>query len=58
MLLGIIIMFVLPDFPHTWKLLSPEEKFVANRRMAIDAAEADVRQSPDTYHSEVGENAC
>jgi hypothetical protein len=39
---GIVIVFVLPDFPHTWKLLSPELKFVANRRMAIDAAEADL----------------
>lgn len=27
---------------HTWKALSPEEKHVANRRMAVDAAEADV----------------
>ena len=31
-----------PDFPDTWKKLSPELKHVANRRMAIDAAEADV----------------
>ena len=42
MCVGIVILFVLPDFPDTWKLLSPELKFVANRRMAIDAAEADV----------------
>ena len=42
MLIGIIIVFVLPDFPDTWKALSPEFKSVANRRMAIDAAEADV----------------
>jgi len=40
--IGILIIFVLPDFPHTWKLLSPEMKHVANRRMAVDAAEADV----------------
>lgn len=40
--LGIVVMFVLPDFPQTWKLLSPEMKHVANRRLAIDAAEADV----------------
>jgi sugar phosphate permease len=39
---GIIVTFVLPDFPHTWKLLSPEMKAVANRRMALDASEADV----------------
>ncbi|KAK5168929.1 uncharacterized protein LTR77_006238 [Saxophila tyrrhenica] len=43
--IGVIILFVLPDFPHTWKLLSPELKFVANRRMAIDAAEADVDEA-------------
>ena len=42
MLVGIIIVFVLPDFPQTWRLLSPELKHVANRRLAIDAAEADV----------------
>lgn len=42
---GIVILFVLPDFPHTWKLLSPELKFVANRRMAIDAAEADIDEA-------------
>jgi len=41
-LIGIIIMFVLPDFPDTWRALSPEMKHVANRRLAIDAAEADV----------------
>lgn len=41
-LIGITIVFVLPDFPHTWKALSDEMKHVANRRMAIDAADADV----------------
>jgi hypothetical protein len=40
--IGIIIMFILPDFPNTWKRLSPELKHVANRRLAIEAAEADV----------------
>lgn len=34
--------FVLPDFPDTWKSLPPEQKHVANKRMAIDAAKADV----------------
>ncbi|OQE17549.1 hypothetical protein PENSTE_c020G04681 [Penicillium steckii] len=38
---GIVICFVLPDFPETWKLLSPEMRKVAERRLAIDAAEAD-----------------
>lgn len=42
---GLCVMLILPDFPHTWKRLSPEEKHVANRRMAIDAAEADVDEA-------------
>lgn len=42
MAVGIVIMFVLPDFPDTWRALSPEMKHVANRRLAIEAAEADV----------------
>jgi len=37
-----MIMLVLPDFPDTWRLLSSEMKHVANRRLAVDAAEADV----------------
>lgn len=40
--LGIVVAFLLPDFPHTWRLLSPEMKAVATRRMALDAREADV----------------
>ncbi|KIV82828.1 hypothetical protein PV11_04901 [Exophiala sideris] len=44
-LVGIIIVLVLPDFPDTWRALSPEMKRVANRRLAIDAAEADVDES-------------
>ncbi|KAJ5919832.1 hypothetical protein N7454_009667 [Penicillium verhagenii] len=39
---GILIVFILPDFPETWKLLSPEMRRVAERRLAIEAAEADV----------------
>ena len=39
---GLLIMFTLPDFPETWKLLSPEMRRVAERRLAIEAAEADV----------------
>lgn len=38
-------MLLLPDFPHTWKALSPEMKHVANRRMALEAAEIDVDES-------------
>lgn len=37
-----IICFILPDFPDTWRLLSPEMRAVANRRLAIEAAEADI----------------
>ena len=40
--LGLVICVILPDFPDTWSALSPEMKRVANRRLAIDAAEADV----------------
>ena len=43
--IGLVCMVVLPDFPHTWKALSPEEKHVANRRMAVEAAEADVDEA-------------
>ncbi|KAK0784837.1 hypothetical protein LTR48_001955 [Friedmanniomyces endolithicus] len=43
--IGIVIVFVLPDFPHTWKLLSPEMKHVANRRMAVDAADSDIDEA-------------
>ena len=50
MFIGIIIVFILPDFPHTWKLLSPELKMVANRRMAIDAAEADLDEAGGMSH--------
>ena len=39
---GLIICVILPDFPDTWRALSPEMKHVANRRLAIDAAEADI----------------
>ncbi|KAJ5084878.1 hypothetical protein NUU61_009457 [Penicillium alfredii] len=41
-LVGLVICFVLPDFPETWKLLSPEMRRVAERRLAIEAAEVDV----------------
>jgi hypothetical protein len=39
---GILVMIILPDFPDTWKALSEEERHVANRRLALDAAEADI----------------
>ncbi|KAJ5766804.1 uncharacterized protein N7511_004420 [Penicillium nucicola] len=40
--IGLIICAVLPDFPDTWRLLSPEMRAVAIKRLAIEAAEADV----------------
>ncbi|KAJ5473143.1 hypothetical protein N7475_002709 [Penicillium sp. IBT 31633x] len=40
--IGLVVCFVLPDFPETWKLLSPEMRKVAQRRLAIEAGEADV----------------
>ncbi|KAK2736267.1 hypothetical protein FQN55_001727 [Onygenales sp. PD_40] len=40
--IGLIVSFALPDFPDTWRLLDPELKRVATRRLAIEAAEADV----------------
>jgi hypothetical protein len=39
--IGLVICVILPDFPSTWKRLSPMERHVANRRLAVDAAEAD-----------------
>jgi hypothetical protein len=43
--IGLVIMVILPDFPNTWSALSPEMKHVANRRLAIEAAEADVDEA-------------
>lgn len=40
--IGIVVVFVLPDFPDTWRALSPEQKRVAMKRLALEAAEADV----------------
>lgn len=40
-----MVAFVLPDFPNNWRALSPEMKHVANRRLAIEAAEADVDEA-------------
>lgn len=45
MAVGIAAIFILPDFPETWKGLQPEMKRVALRRLAIDAAEADVDEA-------------
>lgn len=42
---GIVLIFLLPDFPHIWRLLSDEDKFVANRRMSLDAAGVDTDEA-------------
>ncbi|KAL2838530.1 major facilitator superfamily domain-containing protein [Aspergillus pseudoustus] len=39
---GLLVVLFLPDFPHTWRLLSPEEKNVAIRRLALEATESDI----------------
>ena len=43
--IGLVISVVLPDFPNTWKALSPELLELANRRLAIEAAEADIDEA-------------
>ncbi|RVX67346.1 hypothetical protein B0A52_09127 [Exophiala mesophila] len=42
---GLLVCIIMPDFPDTWRALTPEMKRVANRRLAIDAAEADVDEA-------------
>lgn len=41
MVAGAIVCIFLPDFPQNWRALTPEMKHVANRRLALEAAEAD-----------------
>ncbi|KAF4955238.1 hypothetical protein FSARC_11911 [Fusarium sarcochroum] len=38
---GIVVCLFLPDFPENWRALSPELQHVANRRLALEAAEVD-----------------
>ncbi|KAL4885731.1 major facilitator superfamily domain-containing protein [Aspergillus karnatakaensis] len=42
MLIGLIVCVVLPDFPETWKGIPEELRHVAVKRLAIEAAQADV----------------
>ena len=51
--IGIAICFILPDFPDTWKLLSPEMRAVAIRRLAIEAAEADIDEKESAGMSQL-----
>lgn len=39
---GFCCWLILPDFPETWKALSPEERRVITKHLAIDSATADV----------------
>ncbi|KAJ1299325.1 hypothetical protein OPQ81_011853 [Rhizoctonia solani] len=47
---GLLLMLVLPDFPDTWKSLSDQERHVANRRLAVEAAEADIDEKNGMSH--------
>ncbi|KAL4784994.1 major facilitator superfamily domain-containing protein [Aspergillus varians] len=40
--IGLVVCVLLPDFPETWRLLPEEMKHVAKKRLAIEAAQADV----------------
>ncbi|KAI8304457.1 COPII coat assembly protein sec16 [Colletotrichum sp. SAR11_59] len=42
---GILICLVLPDFPESWRALSPELRRMATKRLAVDAAESDVDET-------------
>jgi MFS family permease len=46
--IGLVICFLLPDFPETWRALSEEKQAVFLRRQAIEAAEADVDDAGGT----------
>jgi MFS family permease len=43
--IGLVICFLLPDFPDTWRSLTADEQAVALRRLAIEAAEVDIDEA-------------
>ncbi|KAL4990740.1 major facilitator superfamily domain-containing protein [Aspergillus falconensis] len=43
--IGLVVCAVLPDFPENWRLLPEEMKHVAVKRLAIEAAQADVDEA-------------
>ncbi|KAL4905504.1 hypothetical protein BDW74DRAFT_17505 [Aspergillus multicolor] len=43
--IGLVVAAVLPDFPENWRLLPEEMKHVAVKRLAIEAAQADVDEA-------------
>ena len=48
--LGILVCLVLPDFPETWKALDPQERALAVKRLAMEAAEADTDEADKMSH--------
>jgi len=46
--IGFASMYILPDYPHNTRWLSPDERRLAQIRLAEDAAEADEDTSGDT----------
>lgn len=49
--IGLVVCLVLPDFPNTWRALSEEEQSLINRRLATEAAEADVDDAGGTFRA-------
>lgn len=49
--IGLAICFLLPDFPDTWRSLTEEQQAVSLRRLAIEAAEADIDEVGGMFHS-------
>lgn len=44
--IAIIALFILPDFPHTTKFLSSEEKAIATRRLESSSGHNDTERGP------------
>ncbi|KAI0055451.1 MFS general substrate transporter [Artomyces pyxidatus] len=51
MLFGFFTMYLLPDFPHNTRWLSPAERHLAQVRLSEDAGEADEDTNTDTAWS-------
>ncbi|GJJ12933.1 hypothetical protein Clacol_007180 [Clathrus columnatus] len=52
--IGIMTIFVLPDYPHNTRWLSPEESRLAQVRLAEEAGEADSDGSEDSLAATLG----
>jgi len=44
--IAVVALFVLPDFPHTTKFLSGEEKAIATRRLVTQSGQGDTERGP------------